>query len=150
MMSGVDPSKFSPATADSALAMDCMIPMGMTSENVAEKWNISRERQDMLAVQSHEKALAAQKHGLFTDEIVPVATKVKDKEGNAKEVVVSADEGPKASTLEGLSKLKAAFKPGGSTTAGNSSQVSDGAALVMWASRSAAKQLNLPILARLH
>merc|ERR1712048_63396 len=122
---------------------------GITSENVAEKWNIPREKQDMLAVHSHEKALAAQKQGLFTDEIVPLTTKVKDKEGNSKDVVVSEDEGPKASTLEGLGKLKAAFKPGGTTTAGNSSQVSDGAAVVLLASRAAAKQLNLPILARL-
>merc|ERR1711953_1087629 len=84
-----------------------------------------------------------------TDEIVPVTTKVKDKEGNAKEVVVSADEGPKASTVEGLGKLKAAFKPGGSTTAGNSSQVSDGAAMVMLARRSVAQKAGLPILARM-
>merc|ERR1719188_2440708 len=102
MMAGMDPSKFSTGIADSQVAMDCMIPMGMTSENVAEKWNISRETQDKLAVSSHEKALAAQKQGLFKDEIVPVSTKVKDKEGKAKEVTISADEGPKASTVEGL------------------------------------------------
>merc|ERR1712060_776285 len=88
--------------------------------------------------------------GLFDEEIVPVTTTVKDKEGKATEVTVSKDEGPREGTnLEGLSKLKAAFKPGGSTTAGNSSQVSDGAALVLLARRSAAKKLGLPVLARM-
>merc|ERR1719325_247313 len=73
-----------------------------------------------------------------------------DQDGNATEVVIKDDEGPRAgTTLEGLSKLKAAFKPGGSTTAGNSSQVSDGAAMVLLARRSAAKELGLPILARM-
>merc|ERR1712060_720990 len=88
--------------------------------------------------------------GLFDEEIVPVTTTVKDKEGKATEVTVSKDEGPREGTnVEGLSKLKAAFKPGGSTTAGNASQVSDGAALVLLARRSAAKTLGLPILARM-
>merc|ERR1719325_130676 len=73
-----------------------------------------------------------------------------DQDGNATEVVIKDDEGPRAgTTLEGLSKLKAAFKPGGSTTAGNSSQVSDGAAVVLLARRSAAVKLGLPILARM-
>merc|ERR1719195_641074 len=144
----MDPEKISPKVFESATAQSVLIPMGMTSENVAEKWNIPREKQDALAVRSHEKALAAQKQGLFNDEIVPISTKVKDKEGNTKDVVVSADEGPKATTMDGLSKLKAAFKPGGSTTAGNSSQVSDGAAMVLLARRSSAAALGLPILRR--
>jgi len=114
------------------------------------KYGVSPEKQNTLAVNSHAKAIAAQKQGLFADEIVPVKTTLKDKEGNAKEVTVSADEGPReGTTLEGLSQLKAAFKPGGSTTAGNSSQVSDGAAMVLLARRSAAKKLGLPILARI-
>lgn len=149
MMGGVDLNKLSPNIFNNELAGQVLLPMGQTSENVAEKYNITREMQDTLAVKSHEKALAAQKQGLFKDEIVPVKTVVKDKEGNSKEVVVSEDEGPKASTLEGLGKLKAAFKPGGSTTAGNASQVSDGAAVVLLASRAVAKQLNLPVLGRL-
>jgi len=150
MASSVDPSKFSTKIADSKLAMACLMPMGITSENVAEAYKISAEKQNNLAVASHGKAVAAQKQGLFKDEIVPVSTKVKDKDGNAKEVVIKDDEGPReGTTLEGLSKLKPAFKPGGSTTAGNSSQVSDGAAMVLLARRSAAKQLGLPILARM-
>merc|ERR1719189_3221967 len=123
--------------------MDCMIPMGITSENVAEAYKIPREKQDALAV-------AAQKSGLFDSEIVPVKTTVKDKEGNRTEVTIAKDEGPReGTTAEGLGKLKPAFKPGGSTTAGNSSQVSDGAALVLLARRSAAKEMGLPILARM-
>merc|ERR1712176_786745 len=121
-----------------------------TSENVAEKYGVSAEKQNTLAANSHAKAIAAQKQGLFDDEIVPVTTSVKDKAGKATEVTISKDEGPRdGTTVESLSKLKAAFKPGGSTTAGNSSQVSDGAALVLLARRSAAKKLGLPILARM-
>jgi len=150
MASGMDPEKFSKDIMTNPLAVACLVPMGITSENVAEKYSISPEKQNTMAVDSHNKALAAQKQGLFDSEIVPVATKVKDKDGNLSEVVVKADEGPRAgTTLEGLSKLKAAFKPGGSTTAGNASQVSDGAAMVLLARRSAAKKLNLPVLARL-
>merc|ERR1712048_1359565 len=88
--------------------------------------------------------------GFFKDEIVPVVTTVKDKEGKQTTVTVTLDEGPRAdTTAESLGKLKPAFKPGGSTTAGNSSQLTDGAAMVLLARRSAAKQLGLPILARL-
>lgn len=87
--------------------------------------------------------------GLYKEEIVPVKATVKDAEGKSREVFVDADEGPRAgTTTKGLAKLRPAFKAGGSTTAGNSSQVSDGAALVLLASRSAAKRLGLPILAR--
>merc|ERR1719492_382478 len=137
MASSVDPTKFSTKIADNALAMTCLVPMGITSENVAEAYKISPEKQNTLAVSSHSKAIAAQKQGLFKDEIVPVATKVKDKDGNATDVVVKDDEGPReGTTLEGLSKFKAA----GSTPAGNSSQVSDGAAMVLLARRSAAKK----------
>merc|ERR1712113_34073 len=103
-----------------------------------------------MAVESHAKAVAAQKGGLFADEIVPIKAFVKDAEGKESEVVVKDDEGPRAgTTLEGLSKLKAAFKPGGSTTAGNASQVSDGAAMVLLARRSAAQKLGLPVLGRM-
>jgi len=150
MTAGIDPEKLSENVMSHNLASQCLMPMGITSENVAEKWGITREVQDTLAVESHAKAASAQKGGLFNDEIVPVTTKVKDKEGNAKEVVVKADEGPRGdTTLAGLGKLRAAFKKDGSTTAGNASQVSDGAALVLLARRSAAAKMGLPILARL-
>jgi acetyl-CoA acyltransferase 1 len=150
MTSGMDFNKFSSEIGSNALASACLIPMGITSENVAEKWNISAEKQNSLAVESHNKALKAQKEGLFSDEIVPVTAKTKDKDGKVAEVVVKADEGPRAgTTLEGLMKLKPAFKEKGSTTAGNASQVSDGAAMILLARRSAAKKLGLPILARM-
>jgi len=130
-------------------ASTCMTPMGITSENVAERWKISRQRQDELAVESHQKAATAQKAGLFDSEIVPILAKVKAKDGSVSEVLVKADEGPRAdTTMEGLSKLKAAFKPGGSTHAGNASQVSDGAALVLLARRSEAVKRGLPIVGR--
>jgi acetyl-CoA acyltransferase 1 len=150
MAASVDPTKFSKNIADVPMAMACMVPMGITSENVAEKYGVSKEKQNALAVASHAKALAAQKQGLYDSEIVPVKTKVTDKEGKETEIVVKADEGPRAgTTLEGLMKLKPAFKMDGSTTAGNSSQVSDGAAMVLLARRSEAKKMGLPILARM-
>lgn len=149
MGEGVDPNKFSTAVLDNDLAAACLQPMGITSENIAAKWGISRLVQDQLAAESHKKALAAQAAGYFKDEIVPVKAKVKDAKGNVKEVVVSVDEGPReGTTAEGLGKLAPAFKAGGSTTAGNSSQVSDGAAMVLLARRDVAKKLNLPIIAR--
>jgi len=136
--------------ADVDVASTCMTPMGITSENVAERWSISRERQDQLAVDSHAKAAAAQKAGLFDSEIVPVHAKVKAKDGSVTDVLVNKDEGPRGeTTLESLSKLKPAFKKDGSTHAGNASQVSDGASLVLLARRSEATKLGLPILARM-
>merc|ERR1719221_421896 len=150
MTAGVAPEKLSASVVENDLAAACLMPMGITSENVAEQWGIPREVQDTMAVESHAKALAAQKAGLFDEEIIPVTAKVKDKDGKVSEVLVKADDGPRAgTTLEGLSKLKAVFKDGGSTTAGNASQVSDGAALVLLARRSAAKKHNLPVLARI-
>ncbi|OWZ21629.1 3-ketoacyl-CoA thiolase [Phytophthora megakarya] len=130
-------------------AMDCMVPMGITSENVAEKYGISRTKQDELAALSHAKAAAAQTNGWFKDEITPVSTIIKDKDGNEKSVIISQDDGVRAgTTVEKLAKLRPAFKEGGSTTAGNSSQVSDGAAAVLLMRRSVAKNLGLPILGR--
>lgn len=128
-------------------ARDCALPMGVTSENVAERFTVSREEQDRFAASSHERAYAAQRSGKFLAEIVPVNTKVLDKEGKATKVTVTEDDGIRGSTnIEGLAKLKPAFKKEGTTTAGNSSQVSDGAAGVLLASRSAAAELNLPVL----
>ncbi|KAI9983091.1 hypothetical protein PInf_007018 [Phytophthora infestans] len=121
-------------------AMDCTVPMGITSENVAENYGISRTKQDELAALSHAKAAAAQANGWFKEEITPVSTIIKDKDGNEKSVIISQD--------DGLAKLKPAFKEGGSTTAGNSSQVSDGAAAVLLMRRSVAKKMGLPILGR--
>jgi len=140
-LTGVDPNI--------AAASACFTPMGITSENVADRWKISRDRQDQLAVESHAKAAQAQKAGWFDSEIVPVTATVKAKDGTTSEVRVVKDEGPRAdTTMESLSKLKPAFKKDGSTHAGNASQVSDGAALVLLSRRSEAKKLGLPIVGR--
>merc|ERR1712135_167977 len=150
MTSGMDMDKFSKKLATNEMAAACLTPMGITSENVAEKWQIPRSKQDQMAVDSHNKALAAQKAGFFDEEIEPVTTTVKDMGGTEKEIVVTADEGPRAgTTVQGLSKLKAVFKQDGTTHAGNASQISDGAALVLLARRDVAKKLSLPILARM-
>ncbi|CAJ1392045.1 unnamed protein product [Effrenium voratum] len=127
----------------------CLLPMGLTSENVAAAYGVTRERQDQMAADSHRKALEAQKNGWFKEEIVPVTVEMKQKDGSVKKVVVDKDEGPRAGTTkEGLAKLKPAFKAGGSTTAGNSSQTTDGAAMVLLARRDVAKKHGLPIIAR--
>merc|ERR1719253_1696240 len=142
MMDGVDPNKFSGAALDNELAQRCLMPMGLTSENVAKTYDISREVQDKMAEHSHAKALAAQKAGFFDAEIVPVEARVKDKAGNVTKVVVAKDEGPRAgTTAKSLGGLRPAFKAHGSTTAGNSSQVSDGAACVLLARRSVAEKM---------
>merc|ERR1719284_591170 len=150
MMDGMDFNKFSAEIVDNEMAAACLTPMGITSENVAAKYGITRDVQDAMAAESHTKALAAQKAGYFRDEIVPVKTKVKDpKSKEVKEIVVENDEGPRAgTTAKGLGLLKPAFKAGGSTTAGNASQVSDGASLVLLARRSKANELGLPVIAR--
>jgi acetyl-CoA acyltransferase 1 len=132
--------EINPKAMEVQKAKECLISMGETSENVAEQFGISREKQDKMGVESQQKALKAQKEGRFKDEIVPVTTVVKTDQGD-KTVTVTQDEGPRATTLEGLAKLKPAFKEGGSTTAGTSSQVSDGAAAVLAMRRSTAKKL---------
>jgi len=134
---------------ESKLAAQCLNSMGQTSEKVAAKFKISREAQDRLAVASNEKAVAAQKAGKFTAEIVPVTTKVVGPNGEEKQVTITADDGPRAgTTMESLGKLKPAFDKKGTTTAGNSSQVSDGAAAVLLMKRSKAESLGVKILGR--
>jgi len=120
-------------------------PMGITSENVAKRYEVSRADQDVFALASNEKALAAIAAGRFADEIVPVKTRVWQ-DGKWVEKVVDADEGPRASTMEGLAKLKPAFTTNGTSTAGNSSQTSDGAAATLIMAREKAAALGLPVL----
>lgn len=122
-------------------ALDCILPMGITSENVAERYGISRHDQDLFAVNSHLKAAKARSSGLFSAEIVPV---VQSSPTGSGDVVVDTDDGirPQAS-LEDLAKLKPAFKADGTSTAGNSSQVSDGAAATLLMRRSAAEESGL-------
>lgn len=127
-------------------ARDCLMSMGETSENVASQFGVSRDKQDKFAFDSFNKAFRAQKEGRFDAEIVPVKTVLKDQNGQEKTVVIDKDDGVRPTTLEALQKLKPAFKEGGTSTAGNSSQVSDGAAAVLAMRRSVAKKLGLPIL----
>uniref|UniRef100_A0A7N0USF1 acetyl-CoA C-acyltransferase n=1 Tax=Kalanchoe fedtschenkoi TaxID=63787 RepID=A0A7N0USF1_KALFE len=129
-------------------ARDCLLPMGITSENVAQRFGVTRQEQDQAAVESHRKAAAATVSGKFKDEIIPVATKIVDpKTGEEKPVTISVDDGirPNAS-LADLAKLKPVFKKDGTTTAGNSSQVTDGAGAVLLLKRSIALKKGLPIL----
>ncbi len=129
------------------------MPMGLTAEEVAKKYSISREDQDAFALRSHQNAIAAIDAGKFKDEIVPVKTHVYvEVDGGPpekKEVVFDVDEGPRRGTsLEALAKLKPAFSPTGTVTAGNSSQMSDGAAAVLVASEKAVKEYGLTPLAK--
>jgi acetyl-CoA acyltransferase len=128
--------------------------MGLTAEAVAEKYNVSREDQDEFAFQSHMKALKAQAEGKFDKQIVPITidhTFVNEKgKKETKSYTVTKDEGPRAGTsTEALAKLKPVFANGGSVTAGNSSQMSDGAAFVMVMSEDMVKELNLEPIARM-
>uniref|UniRef100_H0WTR2 Acetyl-CoA acyltransferase 1 n=1 Tax=Otolemur garnettii TaxID=30611 RepID=H0WTR2_OTOGA len=142
-----NPGNITSRLVENEKARDCLIPMGITSENVAERFGISREKQDTFALASQQKAARAQSKGCFQAEIVPVTTTIHDDKGTERSITVTQDEGIRPSTtLEGLAKLKPAFKKDGSTTAGNSSQVSDGAAAILLARRSKAEELGLPIL----
>ena len=127
--------------------------MGLTAEAVANQFNISREAQDAFAVHSHEKALKAIAEGKFKEEIVPITVEHifldKNEKRQVKSYVVDTDEGPRKSTVEGLGALKPVFANGGSITAGNSSQTSDGAAFVLVMSERMVKELNIEPIARL-
>ena len=132
---------------------DVYLSMGLTAENVASRFNVSRDDQDAFAVQSHARALAAMASGRFDDEIVPVpVTHYRPgSEGTsiAETSVMTVDEGPRTgTTLEVLAKLKPVFKKNGSVTAGNSSQTSDGAAMTILMSGEKAAKAGLRPLAR--
>lgn len=119
--------------------------MGMTAENLADKYGITREEQDEFAYASHARAVAAIDAGRFKDEIVPVSVRA----GKAGTVLVDTDEGPRRDTsLEKMAKLKAVFKTGGTVTAGNSSSRNDGAAAVVVMSEEKAVELGIKPLAR--
>ena len=129
------------------------ISMGLTAERVAEKYQITREMQDEFALKSHQKALKAIQEGKFKDEIVPLKVVSKYINGKGEKVVeekiFDTDEGPRPDTsLEKLAQLKPAFKEGGTVTAGNSSQMSDGAAVVVVMSEKKANELGLKPIAR--
>lgn len=129
------------------------LSMGLTAENVAAKYNISREAQDQFSYNSHKKAVAAIKEGKFKDEIVPlqVETDSINEKGKrvSKTITFDADEGPRAdTTVEGLAKLKPAFKMGGTVTAGNASQMNDGASALLVMSREKADELGIKPIAK--
>lgn len=135
--------------------VDCMIKdglweafnnyhMGITAENVAAQWNISREEQDQFGFRSQERAAEAIASGRFKDEIVPVV--IKGKKGD---VVFDTDEYPRRTTLEKMSELKPAFKKDGTVTAGNASGINDGAAAVIVMSKEKADELGIKPMARI-
>src|SRR6185436_4323773 len=118
--------------------------MGVTAENIARRFGVERKDQDEFALRSHQRALAAQKAGKLDQEIVAVDTTMFDAEDHAHAFRLVKDEGPRADTsLEGLAKLKPAFDPTGSVTAGNSSPLTDGAAAVVVTSAERAKASKL-------
>lgn len=128
--------------------------MGNTAEAVADEFNVSREDQDIFAFESHQKALRAQAENRFQDQIVPIEIEQTYVDTNGKKAIknytVTKDEGPRADTsLEVLGKLRPVFAANGSVTAGNSSQMSDGAAFVMVMSEAMVKELKLEPIARL-
>ncbi len=127
--------------------------MGLTAEAVAKQYNVTREEQDVFSLHSHEKAIAAIKAGRFKDDIVPINVEHifldENEKRQVKNYIVDTDEGPRPSTLESLGSLKPVFANGGSVTAGNSSQTSDGAAFVIVMSERMVKELKLEPIARL-
>ena len=127
--------------------------MGLTAEAVANQYGISREDQDLFALNSHNKALAAIQSGRFKDDIVPIEVEHifldENEKRQVKSFVVNTDEGPRPSTIESLGSLKPVFASNGSVTAGNSSQTSDGAAFVMVMSEKMIKELSIEPIARL-
>jgi acetyl-CoA acyltransferase len=127
--------------------------MGLTAEAVAKDFKVSREEQDEFALNSHDKALNAIKEGRFKDEIVPIEVEHifldENEKRQVKKYTVDTDEGPRPSKIEKLNSLRPVFAQGGSVTAGNSSQTSDGAAFVMVMSEKMMKELNIEPIARL-
>ncbi|POV95131.1 hypothetical protein PSTT_16437, partial [Puccinia striiformis] len=130
-------------------ARDCLLPMGLTSEAVAEKYGIERAAQDEFSLSSHLKASAAVDGGQFVEEIAPIQVNYINEDGSTVKKMVSKDEGIRPGlTLEKLSHLKPAFKSDGRSTAGNSFQISDGASAVTLMRRSMADQLGIKPLAK--
>lgn len=121
------------------------IPMGITAENIAERWSISRQEQDEFALQSQLKCEAAMNSGAFQDEIIPV--QIKTRKGTTE---VTKDEFPRSGcTIEGFQKLRPCFKPNGTVTAGNSSGINDGSAAVLMMHSAEAEKRNIKGLARI-
>jgi acetyl-CoA acyltransferase len=144
---------FSPNPALADLSPEVYTPMGITAENVARQYGISREEQDAFALRSHQNAVAAIESGRFKNEIVPLEVEEvwvdEAGERRSRQTRFEIDEGPRRdSTPEGLAKLRPVFAANGTVTAGNSSQTSDGAAAVLLMSRARAEALGIKPLAR--
>lgn len=146
--------KVDPELLENDQMAKCLIPMGITNENVAEKFNVSREKQDAFAAESYRKASEAVESGAFKPEILAIEAYERegdedDDDAPIKKTTVDTDEGPrKGVTAEKLGKLKPAFKSDGTTHAGNASQVSDGAAAVLLMRRSLAEKKGYPIVGK--
>jgi len=144
--------KYGNATLVDSMAFDALtcafddLPMGESTDRYNERYGLSREDQDAFSARSHQRAAAAQKNGIFAEEIVPV--EVPQRRGDP--IVVTDDEGIRGdTTAEGLSRLRPAFRPDGTITAGSASQISDGAAAVVVMSRAKAEELGLTWLAEI-
>ncbi|KAJ6161123.1 acetyl-CoA C-acyltransferase [Penicillium chermesinum] len=131
-------------------AANCKVPMGVLSEDMAKARNVTRAAQDAFAASSYQKAEAAQKAGLFNEEIAPLEVKWTDpKSGEEKTITVKADDGVRPGmTVESLAKIRPAFAKDGSIHAGNASQISDGAAAVLLMKRSTAERLGQKIIGK--
>jgi acetyl-CoA acyltransferase len=137
---------FGPKMMERYAAAGGLVPQGISAELIADKWNLSREDLDAFGLRSQQLALQATEEGRFEREIIPVTVETESGKEEFK-----LDEGIRpGSTMEGLAKLKPAFKPDGKVTAGNSSQISDGAAAVLIMSEEKANQLGLTPRARFH
>ena len=145
--------KFSPDPVMALEYPEAFTPMGLTAENLATKYSISRQEQDQFSLLSHERAVAAQERGSFKEQIVPIDVEIvkpaKNGTSETESFVFKIDEGPRKDTsITALSKLRPAFKDGGTVTAGNSSQMSDGSAAVLIMSRQKADEYGLKPLVR--
>jgi acetyl-CoA acyltransferase len=145
--------KFAPDPTMAVDAPESFTNMGLTAENVAEKYGISREEQDAFSLRSHQRATAAVESGVFDSQIIPLEVKIVEPAGNGQQkdntFTFSRDEGPRSDTsMEALARLRPAFKQDGTVTAGNSSQMSDGAAGVIVMSAARAHELDLKPLVR--
>ncbi|KND88116.1 3-ketoacyl-CoA thiolase, peroxisomal [Tolypocladium ophioglossoides CBS 100239] len=143
-------TEFSEAFEANVEATNCKVPMGVLSEDMAKDLKISRADQDAFAASSYQKAVKAQKEGLFNDEIAPLKVKFEDpKTGETKEITVARDDGVRDGiTAESLGKIRPAFAADGSIHAGNASQISDGAAAVLLMKRSTAEKLGQKIIGK--
>ncbi|PNS16682.1 hypothetical protein CAC42_4646 [Sphaceloma murrayae] len=142
-------TEFSELLENHKEAANCKVPMGVLSEQMAKDKGVSRASQDEFAANSYQKAIAAQKAGLFDEEIAPLKVKWTDpKTEETKEITVSKDDGVREVTAESLGKIRPAFSKTGSIHAGNASQISDGAAAVLLMRRSTAEKLGQTILGK--